>query len=168
MKHKVSILATGRFLVGEGVRSIQSTLEELINSAEREIVIAAYTISGGLKEFFNLLEKSAEKGVRITVIINRFSSQPRRVVRYLKKLERDFEHVQIIDFADPSGGDLHMKVIVVDRKIALLGSANLTWKGLVENHEMDILVEGSIVESMCKLLENIENAYKRGLLSCKP
>jgi len=168
MKNKVALIATGRFIVGKGIRSIQSVLEELIKSAQNEILIAAYTISGSLEDWLNILEKSAEKGIKIKIIINRLADQPKKVIRSLRSLEREFKYVQIIDFTDPSGGDLHMKVIAVDRKKAILGSANLTWKGMVENHELDILLEGDIVESICRLLENIESAYKRGRLGHVP
>jgi cardiolipin synthase len=42
--------------------------------------------------------------------------------------------------------DLHAKVLVVDRSIALVGSANLSFHGMVSNHEMALVVRGPTAE----------------------
>lgn len=37
--------------------------------------------------------------------------------------------------------DLHAKLIIIDHKVALVGSANPTWKGLIVNHELMIRIK---------------------------
>jgi len=152
--NRVYLAATGSSVVGRSARSIQSVMEEMLLEAEDEIIIAAYTISGNLQDFFQLLWRAAARGVRVVIIINRIKSQPANVRRILENLSSEFPHVKIYDFTDETCS-LHMKVIAVDRKKALIGSANLTWRGMVENLELGIVVEGEVAEEVSKLLENL-------------
>lgn len=156
---RIYLVATGSNLVGRGIRSIQSVMEEMLLEAEDEIIIAAYTISGNLRDFFQLLWKAAARGVRILMIINHIESQPRDVRKILDDLSSEFPHVRIYDFTDETCS-LHMKVVAVDRKKALIGSANLTWKGMVENLELGIVVEGELAETVSRVLEDLTILWK--------
>jgi cardiolipin synthase len=40
------------------------------------------------------------------------------------------------------GGDLHAKVICADERIAVIGSSNLSFRGLVSNYELGVVVRG--------------------------
>ena len=153
-RNNVYLVATGGNLVGKGVRSVHSVIEEMLLEAEEEIIIAAYTISGNLKDLFRLLESAAARGVRILLIINHIDSQPREVREILEQLSSEFPHVRIHDFSDEKC-DLHMKVVAIDRKKVLIGSANLTWKGMVENLELGVVIEGMLAEEVSRLLENL-------------
>jgi len=48
---------------------------------------------------------------------------------------------------------LHAKLIVVDRSIALVGSSNLSWKGLILNHELAVLIEGPTAAKVGNLID---------------
>jgi len=157
--NRVYLVATGSNLVGGGVRSIQSVIEEMLLEAEDEIIIAAYTISGNLKDFFQLLWKAAARGVKIKMIINQIESQPPEVRKTLSDMSAEFPHVQIYNYSDEACS-LHMKVVAVDRKKALIGSANLTWKGMVENLELGVVVEGELAETVSRILENLAILWK--------
>jgi len=49
--------------------------------------------------------------------------------------------------------DLHAKVIVVDRKKALVGSANLSLRGLMNNHELGVVVEGPVAAEIARAID---------------
>ncbi|MEJ5347018.1 MAG: phospholipase D family protein, partial [Chloroflexus sp.] len=59
------------------------------------------------------------------------------------ELQKKYRHFQLYPF-NPGNerGDLHAKVLVVDRKRALVGSSNLSYNGLILNHEMAVLIDG--------------------------
>jgi len=153
---KADVVATGVLLVGKGIRSLYSVTEEILKNAQNEILIAVYQFSGKVSDFLRIIENSAERGIRITVVINRFFEQyNRNVIEFMKKLDREYDHVNVYSFEDKSGADLHMKVIVVDRSVALVGSANMTWKGMVENHELSVVLKGKNAEVISKLVENL-------------
>jgi len=49
----------------------------------------------------------------------------------------------VYDFrSDQSTEGLHAKAVVVDRRVALIGSANLSFRGMVGAHEMAVILRG--------------------------
>jgi cardiolipin synthase len=155
----IEVIVTGNRLVGGGFRSIIATFEELVREAKREIQIAAYSLGGGIESFLQLLDEAASRGIRITLIINRLENQPQGILQKLREMELMYPHVQVIGFTDPLGGDLHSKVAVFDRRKAIVGSANLTWRGMVENHEVAVLLEGEIVSDISQALERLADRH---------
>lgn len=71
----VQILAKGPELIKNGARGIEPVIEELINSSEKEIHIMAYIFTPSALHILHLLDQAAERGVRITVVVNRKDSQ---------------------------------------------------------------------------------------------
>jgi len=51
--------------------------------------------------------------------------------------------------------DLHAKLIIVDHRSALVGSANLTWKGMIINHELVIRIKGRHASEIGDLVDNL-------------
>ena len=54
-----------------------------------------------------------------------------------------------------NGRQLHAKVIVVDRKGAVIGSANFSWGGMVANYEVGVLIDGYEAWKMAKLIDEL-------------
>ena len=50
---------------------------------------------------------------------------------------------------------LHAKVIVADRKKAILGSANFSWGGMSSHYEIGVLVEGKDARTLSELVDEI-------------
>lgn len=161
MSDKITPIATSEFLVGKGVRSVQAVVEELIKNADEEITIAAYTIGSGFSEFFELIEKSASRGVKIKILVNKLSEHPHNIVNFLRRLQKTYPHVHVYNFIGKNDGDLHMKVLVTDRMKAVIGSANMTWKGMVENNELGLLIEGETPEKLALLIETVMHNSQR-------
>ena len=150
---EVYLVGTGLPVIGGRVRSAQSVLEDMVLKARQEILIAAYTMSGNLKDFFKLLEDAATRGVTLRIVVNRLEKQPESVRRFLYSLSRKYPHAMF--FSYEGDGELHMKVIVTDRKKALVGSANLTWKGLIENLELCVFIERRPARIVAEVLERV-------------
>jgi len=150
------IVATGDKLIGGGVRTIYTCIEDMIESAEHDILIATFSMSQNIKELLNLLEAKLKLGVELIIIINRLQEQSEEIKNYLQYLENNYDFIKIINFSkiDP-GSELHMKVIVVDRKKALIGSANFTWKGLLDNYEIAVYFEGEKADEIYQLISKI-------------
>ncbi len=89
---EIEIAVTGSYWMGRGTGSIWSLVHDSFTKAVDEILITAYTISSETKEFFNLLDNTLARGVRITIIINRFSTQPNIVQRRILNLSRKHKH----------------------------------------------------------------------------
>lgn len=147
---KVTIAVTGLAWMGNGVRSINSLLEELLPKAETEVQVVAYRITKGSGEFLEWIVTCLNRGLRVSLVINRLDKQSSVIKNKLLDLVRDYSYFTLLDFSpENSFEDLHAKIIVLDRSKALIGSSNITWKGLVLNHELSVVVEGPTGSNCC-------------------
>lgn len=127
--------------MGMGAGSIQTAVEELLNSAEFEVTAVTYSITLGAEGFLAGIEACLERGIRVALIINRIDSQNTQAISTIKSMIARFPSFAVFDFVDPKGADLHSKLLVVDRIHAVVGSANLSWNGMVRNHELALLID---------------------------
>jgi len=153
---KVEILVTGPELVGKGIRGIEPVIEEIINEASSEIHIMVYLLKPSALKILKLLERAAERGVRVSMVINNLGIQDPRVVAMLRSIAQRFPHFKVVDFRDPRGAQLHAKVIVADRKRAVVGSANLSWGGMYSNYEVGLLIEGEPAWQLSAIIDYLE------------
>jgi len=154
--NKVTIVVTGLAWMGRGIRSIDSTIEEMLTSASDEIQVAAYMITRGAEDFIQLIGHCLSRGVRVTLIVNRFRSQPNEIQTIIAQMARQFPHFNLLEFhPKDENEDLHAKLIVVDRYRALVGSPNLSWKGLILNHELAVIVAGPAAARIGNLIDTL-------------
>ncbi len=127
-----------------GAQRLTSTvLRDLLTSARERILMvsfAAYTLSNLAKD----LEDAVGRGCEIDVV---FETADDSSGGYIDPHSTPFGAVQGIrrwrwpaDQREP-GGLLHAKVLAVDGRRALVGSANLTYRALTANIEAGVLVE---------------------------
>jgi phosphatidylserine/phosphatidylglycerophosphate/cardiolipin synthase-like enzyme len=158
----VKVVATGSAWIGQGVGSVESAIEDLLKEAQDEILVAAFQITEGAGQFLQMLRDCLSRGIRVTLLINRFDSQPRSVQETLRGFTEQFAHFTKVDFNPQSKfQDLHAKIIVVDRSTALVGSPNLSWKGLVLNHELGVVLSGPIASTIAHLLDALMQESSR-------
>jgi len=151
---KVTVVVTGLTWMGHGVRSINSTIEEMLTGASDEIQIATFMITKGAEDFIRLLTHCLSRGVRTTLIVNRFRKQPLEIQNSIAQLANSFPHFTLFEFyPKDENEDLHAKLIVVDRSKALVGSSNLSWKGLTLNHELAVVLDGPSAAKIGNLID---------------
>lgn len=152
----VGIAVTGTAWMGKGVGSVQSAIERLLSSADDEVKVVVYEITAGAREFLDRIQICLARGIPVTIIINRYHEKPFQLRNRLENLAERFSHFRILNFQPKNQTeDLHAKIIVVDRREALVGSANLTWRGLVGNHELAVLVSGPSASTIAKLVDRL-------------
>ncbi len=160
---RVEIIATGSGFEHPGVRGFEAAIKKLLQEARTEVQIAVYLISPSAMDIFNILAEKAARGVRVTIIVNNLDEIDERVRKTLLKLAQDFENLfRVYSFRDHFKSNLHAKAVVVDRKIAVVGSFNLSWGGMVENHELGIMVEGSPAWQIAKLIDGLADRKEDG------
>lgn len=154
--HESEIAVTGNRWMGKGTGSIWTLVKEAFSKATNEIQIATYAITESSAGFFDLLDDALARRTRVTMIINRFSSQPESVQERLLELAEKYNNLVLRDFnPEDRREDLHAKLIVIDHSIALAGSANLTWKGMVMNHELMVKLSGKSANAIGELLDRL-------------
>ena len=136
------VVVTGTRWMGAGIGSIESAIDDLFRNATDEIVLSVYTIGSGTDLVFRWLESTLNRGVQVSLVINSLEDQPTDVVRNLRAIDGRYQHFHLYDFQGEAGSSLHAKAIVVDHRVALIGSSNMSRRGLLANHELALLVEG--------------------------
>lgn len=152
-ENRVSVVVTGTAWMGSGVGSIESALERLFREAEQEITLTAYTISSGADLLFDWMEGVLSRGVQVRLLINRLNSQPVEVITRLRQLAITYSHLHLYDFISDNASDLHAKAIVADRRLALIGSSNLTRRGILANYELAVLLEGPAATDVARVMD---------------
>lgn len=152
------IVATGTAWIGSGVRSIESALDDLFRGAEHEVQITAYSISSGADLLLDSLEMCLARGVSVTMIVNQLGEQPLVVLKKLRKMAAQYPHYNLLDFNGPNNTNLHAKLVVADRNQALIGSSNLSRRGLLTNHELGVVVVGHAASVAAKAIDELSRS----------
>jgi phosphatidylserine/phosphatidylglycerophosphate/cardiolipin synthase-like enzyme len=156
----VSLAVTGMAWLGSGVPSVDQEMISLVRGARHEIMLCAYAITTGGMAFLREMRDVAAQGVMTTVIVNEFVRHPPDVQSYLMDAIRTVpQHWKVLDFVPPCAqSELHAKVLVVDRAAALVGSANVSFRGMFSNHEMGVVVRGPLAEAVAARLEMLAHS----------
>ena len=133
-------VATGEAWIGFGVRSFRSVIRELIEGAQEQLVLTAYVLTDG--EVVKSIVLALERGVAVTVYL--YDGGEGKTVTEAAKcvlhLQEEFPYLEVKIVNDRV---LHAKIIVADSRKVLVGSANLTHRGLTSNYELGFLIEDS-------------------------
>ena len=136
------IVVTGTSWMGAGIGSIESAIDDLFRTAVDEIILSVYTIGSGTDRLFRWLEGALNRGVQVSLVINALEGQPVDVVIKLRDMNDSYQYFHLYDFLEEAGSSLHAKAIVADHRAALIGSSNMSRRGLLANHELALLVDG--------------------------
>lgn len=148
------IVATGGEWLGGRIGSALFALHALLNYVRDEIHVLAYSITSGSDELLALLETRLCEGKSVTMIVNRLSEQPAGVKDTLDLMQKTHKHFWLYSY-DAEGSDLHAKAVVVDRRRAIVGSSNLSRRGLHHNFELGVIVDGEGARSVAELVERL-------------
>lgn len=151
----ISVIVTGTTWMGAGVGSIESALDNLFANAHDEITMTVYALGTDRDALVRWLENALSRGVLVRMAVNRFEQQPAQVCKDLRRLHTEYEHFQLFDFPEQDHVSLHAKVVVADRCVAVVGSSNLSRRGLVDNHELALLVRGVAVSDIVTVLDRL-------------
>ncbi len=154
---RLRIVVNGTTWMGSGLGSIESALYQMFTRANDEVMIVAFAISTATPMLFQQLTTMLQRGIRIRCLINRFLDQPQNVQQQFQRLRENFPRLlEVYSFVPRNNeADLHAKIIIVDRSIALVGSANLSMRGLMDNHELGVVIEGPGTLDVVKAVDQL-------------
>jgi cardiolipin synthase len=152
MVNKVLAVATGEEWIGYGVRSFSSMIEEIMDHAEKELVMTVYVISD--MNVVENIKNALERGISVEIFI--YLPDPSHktgAIDEISRLKDKYSYLTIHMIRDKI---LHAKVLVADSRKVLAGSANPTFGGMVKNYEMGFLVEdGRIAQKVLTMLRRL-------------
>lgn len=166
--HTVDPVWTGPEVAGSEVRRTEAVAREIIAGANEQLLIVGYWLvasSAQIRALIELLIEKAREGVKVRFVLDpsekswgsdNFKSLDERWPPSLVEAPRTvFSWGDGLDRAVSKSGEhfdrlLHAKVIVADRRDALVTSANLTQAGLLENLEMGLRIQGPMAGAVVK------------------
>jgi len=157
----VRVVVTGPAWMGAGVESVESAVENMLRTAQNEIMVVAYAIGMGASPLLDRLAEVCERGVSVCFVVNRLDAQTPDARERLGKCAGLLDF-RLYDFRPlRPDEDLHAKIMVADRERALVGSSNLSWRGLVTNHELALLVQGKAASEVASTIDRLLNDRHR-------
>lgn len=120
-------------------KSTKNTVETMIRSAEKSVLITGYSLSEYFADLVDILIEKSKEGVYIKFFVNNIETQ-----NNFNKLCRNkgkFLHIYNYHGSNDSMASLHAKVISVDGQQTLITSANLSYHGQEGNIEIGTLVK---------------------------
>ncbi|MEU8178603.1 DISARM system phospholipase D-like protein DrmC [Microbispora hainanensis] len=122
-------------------RLTSSVVVSLIDEATTEIVLVSYATHSETK-ISQALHRAAERGVEITLLLENHDDNPSYTSTYTP-----FPGLSARRWTWPLGrrdtsSALHAKILLVDAKTALVGSANITQRAMESNLECGLLIRG--------------------------
>ena len=122
-------------------RLTAATVTELICAARREILLVSYATRTE-PSIHAALSEAASRGVEITLMSENPADNPSYTARGTPFPGVAATMLRWPVDKRPPGAALHAKIIVVDDRIALITSANLTSRAMETNLECGILIRG--------------------------
>lgn len=138
----IDVVWTGPQTASGTERLTAATVIDLIDEARREILIVSYATQNE-KAIASALEAAVVRGVEVTVLAELHDDNPG-----YNATGTPFPGLLAIRLRWPAsrrpagGSALHAKIIVIDDRVALVGSANLTGRAMEANLECGILIRG--------------------------
>jgi phosphatidylserine/phosphatidylglycerophosphate/cardiolipin synthase-like enzyme len=131
-----SIAAHGRLTI--------AVVADLIAEARTQILLVSYATAPS-DRIRQALAAAAEKGVAITLLLERPQDNPHFTGQKGPFPGLTARRLVWPAATRPSGASMHAKLLVIDRNVALVGSANLTSRALESNLECGVLIRGGLV-----------------------
>lgn len=171
MFDSTTVALTGKLWVGAGgSRAIGRVLDEMLMESRQNIYIVAYRLTVSLSSLIEKIEQALARGCNVGIVLDGIESNHPAERGRFEKLLKDYPNLSIWDFngnsEDASRAMLHAKVIVCDRKKAIVGSANFSKNGLDMNHEMAVVLRGRTAATISKAIDQlISEGIRMGILT---
>ncbi len=162
---KVDLVWTGPDVPGLAVRPTGAVVEELLRSAIHEVVLLGYAVSQQgerVSHVLRLLGDAVARECAVTVVLHSDDASANRA-QLLAGWALPV-HPRVLTWRPPPGypyTKMHAKALVVDRRRALVTSANLTLHGLEANLELGVRIDGAVAAA---ITERIDMLIARGVL----
>jgi len=131
----------------------------MVAEAQREILLVSFAADSAAA-LQQPLAEAVGRGVDLTMVLERTEDNPgffgREAFRNLPARRLAWST------ARPAGAALHAKLLVVDRRIALVGSANFTGRAMDQNLECGVVIRGG--RSPAAIRDHIFGLWHAGVL----
>lgn len=161
----VTLPATLRSLLPDtGYLETAQVLRRIVVNSKRELILAAPFLDSGIEDLFPAVADLVAEGGTCLLITRDLvaaasKGRNRPVVDSLRRMVADRARLRVESWSGEGLG-VHMKVVVGDREMCYIGSANLTHGGLERNLEVGVYCEGAGVARVADFMAAIADGLK--------
>jgi phosphatidylserine/phosphatidylglycerophosphate/cardiolipin synthase-like enzyme len=145
---------------GGRARPTLNVIAEMIQSSERDILIAGYAFSSHVESVRSLIELTAyavQRGCDVTIAINHNGQNYEGLTSIWPKYVPFPNLLYWRGRPEDRNASLHSKLVIVDRRDILITSANFTFHGLESNIETGVRIKGHpIARQMAEFFFELE------------
>lgn len=138
------------------------SLSYIVNSASSELRVAMPYVGGLMTTLFTQHLQELKK-LRTLKVITENTQENRRSLEplafFLPNLQVRYA-TRRVNGIKVAGA--HLKVIIADRELAIVGTFNLTQAHLLVNYDIGLLVRGNVVAHLCSIFDAIWDAISGG------
>jgi len=122
-------------------------LLKAIDEAHDEIFISIFSFRAGVHKrsypdrILTHLGRAVKRGVNVKVILENTGKTSNELSAQNRKTKKLLEEQGVVVYLDSPKKTTHTKLIVIDRRLVILGSHNWTQSALKYNNEISLLVE---------------------------
>ena len=158
-KNEIEIVWTGPSKINAGVRNTKPVIEEMLKSAEQgeKITIMGYRITSKAESIVEQLNSCLKKGVKVDLIVDKSLVNKRELRKCFTENSLTKPTIYTRKDEESKFYKVHAKVIIIQDRLMLVSSANLTELGTEVNFEIGLLVSGPIVKKMMSLMAKMIN-----------
>jgi phosphatidylserine/phosphatidylglycerophosphate/cardiolipin synthase-like enzyme len=155
-----------------GVLQTADVWREMFHSARSSIDMAQFYLVNKpgepLEPVIRELEAAGRRGVKVRVLVEqKFLRVSQQTIERLERAPNI--RVAIFNIGPITGGILHAKYFVVDRREAFLGSQNFDWRALKHIHEVGLRIrDPAVVSSLLRIFEADWKYMTMGLNTYQP
>lgn len=156
----VEVAATHPRLVPQ-TRTTGGVARDVITDANQSLLVVGYSVttdqnlSGLASKTLIAMGKAAGRGVRVTAVLHRKEANRAALLRAWTTSAPPPALYTWPEQSDDRMASLHAKVLVADRRDALVTSANLTFHGFAGNVELGVRVTGLPAATISKVFETL-------------
>lgn len=144
---------------------IRDMFYNTLRNAEKIIQISTFSLGYGndeVKEFFDILEERLKSEREVHIIVNDDGKKDGTCTEYAKNkisyLQEKFPEKFFPQyFKSTPGKILHAKITVVDRRVALVGSANISKGALSSNYEIMLKIGKPVAGEISLMLDSLSD-----------
>lgn len=146
VRRRMDVVWTGPTLVGGTVRLTSTAVADLVDEATKHVFLVSYAMHTE-PSLSAALHRAVARNVDVVLLCERAVDNPK-----FHGVSEPFPALEATRLCWPTaqrvpGAALHAKILLVDRAIALVGSANITGSALDRNLECGLLVRDEAVAS---------------------
>ncbi len=161
-----TVAVSGNIWSSHEALDAKTLIFESLRKAKTSIQISIFSLgkrNTETEEFFQIIEDKLKSKRTVQFLVNDVNGK--LVGKFARSRLNDltkYPNFDLQNFVSKNNVSLHAKIIVIDRKFVLVGSANLSYHGMFSNYEIILKVTGNAVADIANLIDKLAVGIKSG------